>query len=789
MKLRTKIVLLTGLLVSMLIGGLVIYLNSYFYGYFKSQTLKYLYTLVELSDASFDAFTARLKVRVVDWASDGYIRDTTEKITASLNPSEKEKLSQELSLYLRDKKIIFDPSVIMAEVLDKNGAVVASSRTSRIGQDESREKNKFPEAIKGGFGEAFVNNVVFEKDEDPNRPMIHISTRIFSLQEINSRPVLLDAVLLVHFVNTEEIKDSLSGSRQESKAKKKEVLFESSKTLDVYLVNNEGFMITPARYKPDTVLRQKVETQPVRACLEKGHDFSGEYVNYSGETVWGVGECIEDGNTIIIEMVKSEAILPIVTVIYRIIISGVTTVVLTLLGILILSLLSFRNFVLLGNQIREIAKTKQFQRRITIKTKDEVGQVAADFNVLLDSLNNYEKDLRQEKESMEKKVVERTRELAEEQARLTASIKGLSLGFIMADNNNNIIMTNPAIEKILGRGDITIDWITKQFAGKFDLLENCRKCREEKTTIDIKDVEYGSKFLRIFLAPVVMIRDHEEIIGMVILMEDITEAKILDRSRDEFFSIASHELRTPLTAIRGNTSLIKQYYWDSLADEDLKEMIDDIHSSSIRLIEIVNDFLDMSRLELGKIEFKKEQTDIKEVIQSVIKEYQTTGSIKILYLKFNPPKNPVPKVLTDADRLKQILINLIGNAIKFTEKGGVTLDITSDEKFVKVYVTDTGKGIPAESQRLLFRKFQQGENNILTRDNTQGTGLGLYISKLMVEGMGGQISLEKSEAGKGTTFSFTMPVMTAMKEQTKVSEKAEFIEPMTETKIRMSQGK
>lgn len=401
MKLRTKIILLTGFFISIIIVGGIIYLNSYFYGYFQSQTLKHLYTLVELSDSSFDAFNGKLKVRVVDWASDGYIRETTEKIIASLNPSEKEKLQQELSLYLKEKKIIYDPTVMMAEVLDKNAVVVASSRTSRIGQDESGERNKFSEAVKGEFGQAFVESVVFEKDEDPNRPVNHVSTRIFSLQEINGKLVPLDAVLLVHFSNTEEIKNSLTGSGQEAKDKKKEVLFESSKTLDVYLVNNEGFMITPARYKPDTVLKQKVETPPVKSCLQKGRDFSGEYVNYSGETVWGVGECIEGGNTIIIEMAKSEAMLPIVAITYRLIATGAITLVLVLLGTLVIILLSFRNFALLRNQIREIAQTKQFQRRITIKTKDEVGQVAADFNVLLDSLNNYEKELRQEKESVE----------------------------------------------------------------------------------------------------------------------------------------------------------------------------------------------------------------------------------------------------------------------------------------------------------------------------------------------------------------------------------------------------
>src|SRR4030042_3337239 len=120
------------------------------------------------------------------------------------------------------------------------------------------------------------------------------------------------------------------------------------------------------------------------------------------------------------------------------------------------------------------------------------------------------------------------------------------------------------------------------------------------------------------------------------VMEDISERKAIERSRDEFFSIASHELRTPLTAIRGNTSMILEYYGDALKDEQLKGMVMDIHESSIRLISIVNDFLETSRLEQGRIPFKNEPFDAPTLIEAVLKEYDVTGSRRKLYLRYAP---------------------------------------------------------------------------------------------------------------------------------------------------------
>jgi len=269
-----------------------------------------------------------------------------------------------------------------------------------------------------------------------------------------------------------------------------------------------------------------------------------------------------------------------------------------------------------------------------------------------------------------------------------------------------------------------------------------------------------SKVLRILLSPILVREAKEECIGIVILLEDVTEAKVLERSKDEFFSIASHELRTPLTAIRGNTSMVLEYYADALSDPALKEMISDVHESSINLINIVNDFLNVSRFEQKRIKFNIKPFDIGSLIELSLKEYEVTGSRQKLHLLFEEPKTPLPQVLADPDRVREILVNLIGNSLKFTEEGGVTVRTALAGNMLEISVEDTGRGISVPNQSLLFHKFQQAGSSLFTRDTTRGTGLGLYISKMMVEGMGGTIRLVKSEEGKGSTFAFTLPLAT-----------------------------
>lgn len=407
--------------------------------------------------------------------------------------------------------------------------------------------------------------------------------------------------------------------------------------------------------------------------------------------------------------------------------------------------------------VEEISAGK-LDKKIPVYSGDEIGQLAKAFNTMSRQLKVTYQELDDEKAGVERQVVLRTKQLSEEHVRFVASINSLALGFMMTDVLDHVIYSNPTLWRILGiKATKSIEEVMDKLDNMLDLQERIKHCRTTKKVTNLNDLTYGSKVLRMFLSPV-FDTDNSRILGVVVLLEDITEAKVLERSKDEFFSIASHELRTPLTAIRGNSSMIQQLYKDKLKSNDLNQMVDDIHDSSTRLIEIVNDFLDVSSVEQGKMEFKQESFDILEIIENVDYELAFLCKERHLYLKCDKTLKSLPYVLADKNRLKQVLYNLTGNALKFTEKGGVTIAATVDGKFLRVRIEDTGRGIPLDKQSLLFRKFQQTGESLFTRDTTRGTGLGLYISKLFIEHMGGQLKLDHSEVEKGSTFSFTVPL-------------------------------
>lgn len=233
-----------------------------------------------------------------------------------------------------------------------------------------------------------------------------------------------------------------------------------------------------------------------------------------------------------------------------------------------------------------------------------------------------------------------------------------------------------------------------------------------------------------------------------------SELMRLDQLKDEFFSIATHELRTPLTAIRGNAQLIEEYFGEKIRNKDFKEMLSAIEVNSDRLVNIVGEYLNMSRLEQGRMKFAFAQVDIGTLATELTHDLEGSLTAKGLTLKI---EGDAPKAWADPDKVKEVLVNLVGNAIKFTDHGGITVRVSRDPAGVKTEVTDTGEGIPKENQILLFKKYQQAGKDSLTKVDQRGTGLGLYISKLMVEAMKGKVWLESSVEGEGTTFAFTLP--------------------------------
>jgi signal transduction histidine kinase len=241
------------------------------------------------------------------------------------------------------------------------------------------------------------------------------------------------------------------------------------------------------------------------------------------------------------------------------------------------------------------------------------------------------------------------------------------------------------------------------------------------------------------------------------LANQLKEANIklqeLDKMKDEFLSVASHELRTPMAAIKGFISLILQGGGGRI-EPKVKEYLLQAYQGNERLIKLINDLLSVSRIESGRIEYSSMEFDPQEVVEEVVKELGPEARNKKLFLRHKRFPFKV-YVKADPEKLREVVFNLLGNGIKFTEHGGVEVSYYVSDDQLTVKVADTGEGIAKENQGLLFRKFQQ--LGPLLKRHPGGTGLGLYITKQYLQGMEGKIWLEESNVGKGSTFSFRLP--------------------------------
>lgn len=250
------------------------------------------------------------------------------------------------------------------------------------------------------------------------------------------------------------------------------------------------------------------------------------------------------------------------------------------------------------------------------------------------------------------------------------------------------------------------------------------------------------------------VRDAEgNIIGAVIVFRDITQERQLQRMKDEFLSIASHELRTPMGAIRANVSMILGGDYGPV-NKNLREPLSDIKTSTVRLVQLVNDLLNVARLEGGRMKFSLSEYNIQEIAKSIVSSLAPLGKEKGLQVRVLPGDSIV--VQADTEKVTQVITNMVGNALKFTNKGAITVAVGLRDDLAEVTVHDTGIGIAPEDQNKLFGKFEQ---IVSAQDGKPaGTGLGLYISRQMIRKMGGEMWIKQSAPGKGSTFAFTVPL-------------------------------
>lgn len=355
--------------------------------------------------------------------------------------------------------------------------------------------------------------------------------------------------------------------------------------------------------------------------------------------------------------------------------------------------------------------------------------------------------------------------LESEKGKLAAVIYSLADGVITVTLDHQLAVYNPAVRDILEikqpadvagqEQPLSMFDIVDSLAGKVDLRTKIDQALAEGHSFTVPGVVLKDKALELTVSPV---KDSGgQIIAASVVFHDITTEKTLEKTRQEFTAMMVHELRAPLTAVRWSSeSLIKNLSASAGVDPTkVKDTVVTIETASNNMLELVNDLLDVAKIEAGKFELNMQQYDLVELINEQAKVFKPQAEVKHLSINVTTP----PKYLLKFDRVRigQVLGNLISNSIKYTDSGqlDINLNVDAEAKAAVVSIKDSGIGVSREDLSQLFSKFKQLKGSDHAR---KGTGLGLVVSRGIVEAHGGKIWAESAGENLGSTFYFSLPI-------------------------------
>jgi len=326
-------------------------------------------------------------------------------------------------------------------------------------------------------------------------------------------------------------------------------------------------------------------------------------------------------------------------------------------------------------------------------------------------------------------------------------------GLIILDEKNKISSINAEALNLLSLNE-------NRLLGKsFHFLKDFQKSKLIESTLDTglkniskKEIEISKDF--IIELSVVPINFNRNSTSHLIVIHDISKEKIADRMKTDFVSLAAHQLKTPLSTMKWSISMLKKGDFGKITKKQ-NEIIENIFQNNENLISIVSDLLDMPRIEEGKYLNKIKNIDIRNLIDNTIENCQDIARDKKIKIDFKKPDD-LPKITIDSEKIKLVIQNFIENAIKYSkENSKIIVTLESDENNIKLKVQDFGIGIPKNQQNKIFTEFFRGDNAI--KNNPAGSGLGLFLSKNIIEAHKGKIWFT-SEENIGTNFYFSLPI-------------------------------
>ena len=396
--------------------------------------------------------------------------------------------------------------------------------------------------------------------------------------------------------------------------------------------------------------------------------------------------------------------------------------------------------IIVSRPLREMAQVAKamadgdFSRKPSMRSRDEVGDLARAITHMSDEIKEKIDDIEQEK------------------AKLNAVIVHMFEGIMVVDEKGVIQLMNPSLRKLFlidipvaGRRAIEV----VRNSALSDMLEQLLSGQKRMISHEILLTFPDERVLKV---NAVVIGASNRIEGAVLVFHDITELRRLEKVRQDFVANVSHELRTPVASIKGYAETLLSGAMED--KEALKEFLTTIHENSDRLVNLINDLLDLARIESGRMKIAPVAMDAAPVVQRCLNILEKTVQDKRLSVAMDIPLD-LPRVMADEARFSQVVLNLLDNAVKYTpEGGGITIKAVPQDKTVRFDVADTGIGIPEQDLPRIFERFYRVDK-ARSRD-LGGTGLGLSIVKHIVLAHGGEV-WASSQLGRGTTFSFTLP--------------------------------
>ncbi len=425
------------------------------------------------------------------------------------------------------------------------------------------------------------------------------------------------------------------------------------------------------------------------------------------------------------------------------------TSILAIILILFASVQFTRTIIRPAERLSEIARRigrGQLNQKIDITTNDEIGELGQEFNKMTERLREYE--------------AMNVHQLVAEKKKSEAIVASIPDPVIVTDQENHLLLMNQAAMKVLNVGHR--EWQTKLLGEIVQdkrwlllLTPGAARGSEQAARDLLLTVQEENQTLYFRPRQTTIVDERENVQGVVTLLQDVTQFKNLDRMKSEFMATVSHELRTPLTSINMAIDILSQEVLGKVNERQL-DMLSTAKDDCERLTKLVRELLDLSRLESGKYEMKREKINLRSLVDEALKPLRLQFQEKNIHLRTEISLT-IPEIAGDQQQLSWVITNLVSNALRYTPPDGdviIRSELVDDS--ARLSVADSGRGIPPDAVEAIFDKFVQVKQ--ATESTPGSVGLGLAIAKEVVEAHGGKIWVE-SIVGQGSTFFFTIPLV------------------------------